>query len=465
MTAIDRSDVVPAKRWLRVLIVVAGLVLPQVVLYAPSLSGARLLLPLDILRLGTYYVPPSAGGAPVYSSDVVLGDAVEQFEPMRRFAISELRAGRFPLWRPGVYGGAPFLAQNQPGVLSPLHLLDYAWESPRVLAWREMLKALLAGAGAFLFFRLALGAGFWAAALGAWCFPLCGFLVLWANHPHSSVALWLPWMLLATERTLRFPRGLGPIGLAATTALALVSGHSGVAAHLMMGSGLYAIGRLAAERSARRIEPLGMLAAGWILGAMLSAPQTLPTLEYLASSARIADRLAGQVDTVPAGPAALIQLILPNAFGSNAEGFVYAGVSLRSHGNQLESAATGYVGLLVALAFFPAGIATRRGRPFLGFIALFVIVGLARIVDLPGSSTVFSLRPLATLRNHRMVLLTGFAVLSGAVLGIDALLAGERPPRWLRHALVAVCAAVAAWATYRALVPPPTLRAMIEEAA
>jgi len=160
---------------------------------------------------------------------------------MRHFAISELRAGRFPLWRPGVYGGAPFLAQNQPAVLSPLHLLDYAWESPRVLAWREMLKALLAGTGAFLFFRVALGAGFWASAFGAWCFPLCGFLVLWANHPHSSVALWLPWILLATERTLRFPRGLGPIGLAATTALALVSGHSGVAAHVMMGSGLYAV--------------------------------------------------------------------------------------------------------------------------------------------------------------------------------------------------------------------------------
>jgi hypothetical protein len=55
-------------------------------------------------------------------------------------------------------------------------------------------------------------------------------------------------------------------------------------------------------------------------------------------------------------------------------------------------------------------------------------------------------------------------VLSGAVLGLDGLLAGERPPRWFRHALAVGCAAVAAWAAYRALVPPPTLRAMMEEA-
>jgi len=145
-----------------------------------------------------------------------------------------------------------------------------------------------------------------------------------------------------------------------------------------------------------------MLVAGWLLGVMLSAPQTLTTLEYLASSARIADRLAGQVDTIPDGPAALLQLILPYAFGSNAEGFLYAGVSPLSHGNQLESAATGYVGLLAALAFFPAGIATRRGRPFLGFIVLFVIVGW------PGSSTCQAARRSSRSSRWRCCAITGW---------------------------------------------------------
>ena len=447
-----------SRRWLRLLVLVAGLVLPQGVLYGPSLIGAKVLLPLEVLRLPGLYQPPSDGAMPAYSDDIYLCDAVYQFEPMRRFAATEVRAGRLPLWRPGVYGGAPFLAQNQSAVLSPLRLLDYAWSSPSALAWREVLKAILGGLGAFLFFRLALRVGFPAATFGAWAFPVGGFFVLWANHPHTSVAIWLPWLLLATELTLKKPRGLAPAGLAVVTAFALVSGHSGVAAHLLMGSALYALGRLIAEPSFRRTGSLAMLLGGWLLGAMLSAPQTLPTLEYLAASVRIADRVSGAVETRPAGLVALAQLVFPYYLGSSGEGLLYLG-----EGNRLESAAMGYAGLLVTLGFLPMGLGTRRGRPFVWFIALFVIVGLAQILGVPGLSNLLSLGPLATLRNHRLVLLTGFACLSGAVLGTEALLAGAVPPRWLRRAMVALCLVVTAGMLVRALLPPVALRSLFEQ--
>jgi hypothetical protein len=436
----------------------AGLVLPQVVLYGPSLVGTKVLLPLDLLRMPGLYQPAGDGAGPVYSDDIYLCDAVYQFEPMRRFSAAEVRAGRLPLWRPGVYGGAPFLAQNQSAVFSPLRLLDYAWTSPRAIAWREVLKAILGGLGAFLFFRLALGVGFPAAVLGAWAFPVGGFLVLWANHPHTSVAIWLPWLLLATELSLRRPRGLAPVGLAVITAFALLSGHSGVATHLLMGSALYAVARLIAAPDLRRWGALAMLMGGWGLGAMLSAMQTLPTLEYLASSARIADRVSGIVETPPAGLTALAQLVFPYFLGSSGEGFFYLG-----QGNRLESAAMGYTGLLFTLGFLPMGLGTRQGRPFVWFIGLFVVVGLAHTLGLPGFRGLFSLGPLATLRNHRLVLLTGFACLSGAVLGLDAWLTGAAPPRWLRRAMVALCLLVMAGMLVRAFVPPAALLSLLSQ--
>src|SRR5262249_7659556 len=152
--------------------------------------------------------------------------------------------------------------------------------------------------GAYLFFR-ALGAGFWAAAFGAWAFPLCGFLILWANHPQSQVGIWLPWLLLATERALTRAKGFAFAGLAATTALVLVSGHAAVAAQMLIGSAVWAAARIAFVQERR--AALAALASGWLLGVMLSAPQTLPTIEYLRSSLRVADRLSGSLETPPAG--------------------------------------------------------------------------------------------------------------------------------------------------------------------
>jgi hypothetical protein len=43
---------------LRAALLLIGLIIPQVILYGPSLSGQKLLLPLDILQSGSYYRPP-----------------------------------------------------------------------------------------------------------------------------------------------------------------------------------------------------------------------------------------------------------------------------------------------------------------------------------------------------------------------------------------------------------------------
>src|SRR5207248_1881537 len=80
---------------------------------------------------------------------------------------------------------------------SPFNLLYCVFPSPKTLAWVQLVKSLVAAAGAYLFFRSVLGVGFRAALFGAWCYPLTGFFTYWQGHPLTYVTAWLPWVLAA----------------------------------------------------------------------------------------------------------------------------------------------------------------------------------------------------------------------------------------------------------------------------
>src|SRR5262249_35589581 len=148
--------------------------------------------------------------------DFVLLDQVLQYEPMRRFAARELRAGRLPLWTPYEYCGAPFAGFP---VYSVFNLLYYAFPTPYCLAWVQLAKALVAGAGAYLFCPRVLAVSFWPAAAGAWCYPATGFCTLWQGYYGSCTVAFFPWLLLAVDRVVRRPAGwVGP-ALAVLTAL------------------------------------------------------------------------------------------------------------------------------------------------------------------------------------------------------------------------------------------------------
>ena len=88
------------RRGLRAGILIAGLVLCQAVLYGESLLGQKILLPLDVLAERGYYLPAGSDLAGVQPHNIMLSDRVLYYEPERRFAASELRAGRAPRWNP-----------------------------------------------------------------------------------------------------------------------------------------------------------------------------------------------------------------------------------------------------------------------------------------------------------------------------------------------------------------------------
>jgi hypothetical protein len=82
--------------------------------------------------------------ASIEPQNVFLSDLLYFCEPARRFAVSEIHAGRLPMWVPYHFAGAPLIWPK----FSPFLALECCTESPVVLAWAQMLAALVGGLGA-----------------------------------------------------------------------------------------------------------------------------------------------------------------------------------------------------------------------------------------------------------------------------------------------------------------------------
>jgi hypothetical protein len=442
---------------IRGLVVVAGLVVIQFILFGSSLVGRKILLPLDILAFPHTYLSPSAEAAWGPPHDPILSDPVFQFELERRFAVSEIRSGRIPLWDPHEYCGAPFLAANWSCVFSPFRVLDYFWPGPWVIAWDQVLKALVAGIGAYLFCRRALGCGFVASAFGAWIWSCCGYYIQWAGSPVSATATWLPWLFLFTDAAVRNPRSFGGIGLALVTAASLFSGHAETAGQELLADGVFFLWRMMDVYGRRllsraTIVPVAAVLAGWAMGILLSAPQSLPTLDYLRTSYRVASRLGGALGSeVPAGGvSALAQLVLPDFNGATRNGAYYFGTM----GNLLESPATGYVGLIVAMLLAPLAACSRRHRSMLGFFLFLGVLGVGQVLALPPLKQVYDLFPLNLMRENRLVLFTGWSIAMAGAIGLDVL--SKRQFAWSRWFWLAMAlpAAFAGWCSARLYAEP-----------
>lgn len=404
---------------LRAMVLLMGLLIPQFVLYGPSLIGRTILLPLELLEdPGTQGGTAESGRSRPH--DRLLSDPITQIEPMRRFAVSEIRAGRLPVWDPYNYCGAPFLAANQGGVFSPYRLLDYVWPDPMALAWGQMLRAVVGGIGAYFFFRRSMRAHVWAAMIGAWIWPQSGFLVLWTMWPQSAAASWLPWLMWAVDRGVRRPSGEAVCLVAIFSAFTMVSGHSATGAHVLLASGLYALWALWRWRHLGFLARGATVAAGWLIGGMLAAPQLLPTLEYMGESVRMVNRLAAGSETLPVGWAAIPQLLFPWIAGTTRAGWIYLNSDI-----PLDSAIGGYAGAIGVLVFAPFALtsSTRRGQAI--FWIVLALLGCAYIINLPGAWSMHRLPGLAMLRPNRFVLATGFALLSLLVCGMDVVLRNQ----------------------------------------
>jgi hypothetical protein len=432
----------------RLIIVLAGIILAQIILYGPALCGRKVLLPLDFLALPDVYLPRTPETARIASVNIYLPDLLYLLEPARRFAVSEIHAGRLPMWMPYQYGGAPFIEAK----FSPFAALQFCAASPIVLAWTQLAVALIAGLGAYAFFRRALGVGFWPAAISAWCYPLTGLFILWQGYPQVLTVCWLPWLLLAVDSTVRAASRWAPLGLALVTCLVVLSGHLDTAGQALLASGVYALWRLADVYGKQWLGLLSRkaaltLAAGWTLGLLLSAPQILPVLEYSQTGDRMLRRVAGEEERPPVGLPALPQTVLPDMYGGY--GIWNLGNLRIGTDNQLESSAVAYAGLIATLFVAPLAWCSRRHRSANWFWLLAGMFGLAWCLNLPGFVSLLRLPGLNMLPHNRLVFVSSFAVLALTAIGLEVISQGLFERRWWLWLAPALLAVLAGWCIYR----------------
>jgi hypothetical protein len=263
-----------------------------------------------------------------------LSDTVWQFVPFIQLARSQIAAGELPLWNPHQDAGVPLLGNYVSALASPL--LAPALVLGPEDGWNLslLLRLVVAAVGAYLFTR-SLGRSRPGGALAALAFALSGPMIAWLELPHDLVMPWVPWLLLAVDRTALRGRMADVAALACVTWAVLAGGHPEIA----LIAALLAAARLAfVARTWRAAAPA---LAGALAGAGLAAPLLLPFLEYYGLSAAAAG--AGrQAFVLPRE--ALLRFIAPHA----------------DVGHPIEAAAT--VSVTVLLMAVVGAALTARGR-------------------------------------------------------------------------------------------------------
>jgi hypothetical protein len=437
--------------WLALLL--AGIVLGQAILYGPSLLGRRILLPLDILPQPIYYIPRSPGQGFVTSHNIQLADLITSEEPGRRFLGAELRSGRFPLWNPYEYAGAPDIRPK----FSPFLLLGASVASPKIIPWIELLKALICGLGTYCFCRQVLQVAHWPAVVAGWCYPLTGFFIFWQGFSAIGCLVWFPWLLLAVSETVLGSKRLAAPFLSVITWLVLVSGQLDLAGQALLASGLFALWCLAdnyrAEWLGRRCRTAVLaLACAWGLGLLLAAPYILPLLDYSHSGVRVARRSAGREERPPVGPAALPQVIMPHIYGSAEEGSLP--LWPKGEGGLAESTSATYAGLVATLLVAPLAWCSRRHRSINAFWAFLALFALSWSLNIPGFVDLLRLPGLNLMSHNRFVFAASFAFLALGAVGLDVLWGGQFQGRAWFWVPIALLAGLGIWSAVRTIYLP-----------
>ena len=136
-------------------------------------------------------------------------DTLTQAYPFRIHAAHLLWQGELPLWNRTVFGGAPFLANPQWGILYPGHWLMFAAPGPRSYTLINVIHLILLGTGVFAYVRLITGGRTGGALMagvlaqtGGWSWAHLAFV------SYLQTAAWMPWMMFAFEKFRRVESGV-----------------------------------------------------------------------------------------------------------------------------------------------------------------------------------------------------------------------------------------------------------------
>jgi hypothetical protein len=314
-------------------------------------------------------------------------DIAAQFAAWRSWGFGELARGRFPLWDPYAFGGHPFHASFEPGLLYPPNWLHLVLPLETALNALLLLHVWLAGALTYAWARRR-GASAAGAFAGGASFMFCGplFLRLYAGHlPYLCGVAWLPGLLLVVDELRRAPSARWIAAGAAAAALTVLAGNPQAVWLALLAAGLYAALELPpARRRAQYALALAAVAAG---GAALSAAQWLPGLYAAAESTRWQGLAPDGASSFSMQVPDLLSLVVPSTLSeglrraASGSGFYWEsclhfgvaalGLALWAGRRREGRPALAAAAILLVLAFGPAAPVSGRAFSALPFSSVF----------------------------------------------------------------------------------------------
>ena len=208
------------------------------------------------------------------------------FFPIRFSLAQSLRAGELPLWDRHMGMGFPLLAGFQSGPFYPPHfvfLFVSFFDAIRVLF---VFHYLVSAFGAYALSRR-WGYQPYLSAIAAFLFTFGGIIVSLTNVlNHFQTAVWLPWLILAGERSIRSYSGKDLLMLSGVALIQFLAGSPELYA---ISLGLLYISMVAGaeeSKAAAYLKPFSLIILINILVAGVSMVQLLPTLELFFQSRR-----------------------------------------------------------------------------------------------------------------------------------------------------------------------------------
>jgi len=345
--------------------------------------------------------------------------------PWRMLVIEHLKRGVLPLWNPYYFAGMPLLANFQSAVFSLANLFHFFLPFPQAWSAGIIIQPFLIGLFTFLFLRH-LRLSRVASLFGGIIFAFSGFSLMWLEYNvHGHAVMWLPLLLLLTDKIIETRRLTWALLAGLVLALQILAGYPQIVLYSLTAIGFDALFRLfLLGRQARNFRRLGkimvLLFLFVFLGLLLAAVQLLPGQEALKLSVRKIDPIAANSSGGFLPWQNLITFLAPDFFGNPA--------TYNFWGCPWYDNFALYVGilplLLASLALF-----LRRDKLswFFAFLAFFALVialptPVAKIIAALG---IYGVKAISA----RIIFLLDFALAVLAALGLDWLVSCGGDPK------------------------------------
>jgi hypothetical protein len=253
-------------------------------------------------------------------------DFLEQNFPYRLFAARALADGIFPYWNPYIFGGLPFFADVQTGVLFPLNLIltvfvSGRWLSSYTVELFMILHLLIAGVGMFYFGqenKLSKTTSFFMGLV----YMLNGHFIVHITHTQQvQTFVLIPLIFLFLQKGLR---DTGIRAFVSVVVCGLLLGFAGLAGYpqalviIVTGVFLYFLYQLIATPK-RFGHLLFSFVIIFLIMGLIVACQYIPTYFLFKSSLR-AEYPYAEIVKGSFHPLRFITFLIPNYFGTTSQG-------------------------------------------------------------------------------------------------------------------------------------------------